>query len=58
LELEMIFDRKIAFIHLTDGTIETEPISIDLRRKFLGGRSAMISLPIQGRGEWYGGMNC
>jgi aldehyde:ferredoxin oxidoreductase len=34
----MALNRKIAFINLTTGDIETKPIPIELRKKFLGGR--------------------
>ncbi|MFC1952504.1 aldehyde ferredoxin oxidoreductase family protein [Chloroflexota bacterium] len=34
----MALNRKIAYIDLTNGTIETKPISIEMRKKFLGGR--------------------
>jgi aldehyde:ferredoxin oxidoreductase len=34
----MPLDRKIAYIDLTTGDIETKPIPIDVRKKFLGGR--------------------
>jgi len=34
----MALDRKIAFIDLTTGDIETKPIPLDVRKKFLGGR--------------------
>lgn len=40
----MVLDRKIAFIHLHDGSIEIAPISLDLRRKFLGGRGVNMYL--------------
>ena len=40
----MVLDRKIAFIHLRDGSIEIAPISLDLRRKFLGGRGVNMYL--------------
>ena len=34
----MVLDRKIAFIDLKDGSIEINPVSSDLRTRFLGGR--------------------
>ncbi|MCG8632619.1 MAG: aldehyde ferredoxin oxidoreductase family protein [Desulfobacterales bacterium] len=34
----MSLTRKIAYINLTTGTVDTKPISEELRRKFLGGR--------------------
>ena len=34
----MALNRKIAYINLTTGEIETKPIPISIRRKFLGGR--------------------
>jgi len=40
----MVLDRKIAFIHLHNGSIEIAPISLDLRRKFLGGRGVNMYL--------------
>ncbi|MEW6377947.1 MAG: aldehyde ferredoxin oxidoreductase family protein [Thermodesulfobacteriota bacterium] len=40
----MVLDRKIAFIHLDDGSIEIAPISLDLRKKFLGGRGINMFL--------------
>jgi aldehyde:ferredoxin oxidoreductase len=40
----MVLDRKIAFIHLHNGSIEIAPISLDLRRKFLGGRGINMYL--------------
>lgn len=40
----MVLDRKIAFIHLTNGSIEISLIPLDLRRKFLGGRGINMYL--------------
>ncbi len=40
----MVLDRKIAFIHLTNGSIEISPISSDLRKKFIGGRGINMYL--------------
>jgi aldehyde:ferredoxin oxidoreductase len=40
----MVLKRKIASIHLTEGSIEITPISLDLRRKFLGGRGINMYL--------------
>jgi len=40
----MVLDRKIAYIHLGDGSIEIAPISLDLRRRFLGGRGINMYL--------------
>lgn len=40
----MVLDRKIAFINLTDNSVETTPISLSLRRKFLGGRGINMYL--------------
>ena len=34
----MALDRKIAYINLTTGDIQVKPISIDMRKKFIGGR--------------------
>ncbi len=34
----MVLDRKIAFIHLDDNSVTVTPLSLDLRKKFLGGR--------------------
>ena len=34
----MALSRKIAYIDLTTGTIETKPIPVKIRKKFLGGR--------------------
>jgi aldehyde:ferredoxin oxidoreductase len=34
----MPLDRKIAYIDLTTGSIETKPIPLEVRKKFLGGR--------------------
>jgi len=34
----MALNRKIAYIDLTSGTIETKPIPLPMRRKYLGGR--------------------
>jgi len=34
----MALDRKIAYINLSTGEIETKPIPLELRKKFLGGR--------------------
>ncbi len=34
----MALNRKIAYIDLTTGDIETKPIPLDVRKKFLGGR--------------------
>ena len=34
----MVLDRKVAFIDLSDGSVDISPISLDLRRRFLGGR--------------------
>jgi len=40
----MVLDRKIAFIHLNNGSTEITPISLELRRKFLGGRGINMYL--------------
>lgn len=40
----MVLDRKIGFIHLQDGSITISPISLDLRKKFLGGRGINMYL--------------
>jgi aldehyde:ferredoxin oxidoreductase len=40
----MVLDRKIAFIDLTSGSVRTEDIPIDLRRKFVGGRGLNMYL--------------
>jgi aldehyde:ferredoxin oxidoreductase len=34
----MALDRKIAYIDLSEGKIESKPIPLDIRKKFLGGR--------------------
>ena len=34
----MALTRKIAYIDLTTGKIETQPIPMEMRRKYLGGR--------------------
>ena len=34
----MPLDRKIGYVDLTTGTVETKPIPVDIRKKFLGGR--------------------
>ena len=34
----MALDRKLAVVDLTTGKIETKPISLEVRKKFLGGR--------------------
>jgi len=34
----MALDRKIAYINLSTGNVETQPIPLDLRNKFMGGR--------------------
>ncbi|MFC1816698.1 aldehyde ferredoxin oxidoreductase family protein [Thermodesulfobacteriota bacterium] len=34
----MALDRKIAYINLTTGKIETKPIPLEVRKRFLGGR--------------------
>jgi aldehyde:ferredoxin oxidoreductase len=34
----MALDRKIAYIDLSSGKIQTKPIPLDIRKKFLGGR--------------------
>ena len=40
----MVLDRKVAFINLTDQSVEIKPISLDLRRQFLGGRGINMYL--------------
>ncbi len=40
----MVLDRKIAFIHLHNGSIEITPISLDLRKRFLDGRGINMYL--------------
>lgn len=40
----MVLDRKIAFINLHNGSIEITPISLDLRKRFLGGRGINMYL--------------
>ncbi|MBU2498402.1 MAG: aldehyde ferredoxin oxidoreductase, partial [Proteobacteria bacterium] len=40
----MVLDRKIAFIDLTAGMTKSQSISLDLRRKFLGGRGLNMVL--------------
>jgi aldehyde:ferredoxin oxidoreductase len=34
----MVLERKVAFINLTDDSIEIKPVPLYLRKKFLGGR--------------------
>ena len=34
----MVLERKVAFINLTEDSIEIKPVPLDLRKKFLGGR--------------------
>ncbi len=34
----MVLERKVAFINLTDDSIEIKPVPLDLRKKLLGGR--------------------
>ena len=34
----MALNRKVAIINLTTGEIESKPIPMDVRKKFLGGR--------------------
>jgi aldehyde:ferredoxin oxidoreductase len=34
----MVLERKVAFINLTDDSIEIKPVPLDFRKKFLGGR--------------------
>ena len=41
---KIVLNRKIAFIDLQDGSVETKPVSLDLRRKFLGGRGINMYL--------------
>jgi len=40
----MALDRKIAYIDLSTGTIETKPIPLEIRKKFLGGRGLDVYL--------------
>ncbi|UCF84971.1 MAG: aldehyde ferredoxin oxidoreductase family protein [Desulfobacteraceae bacterium] len=40
----MVLDRKIAFIDLEDNSVEIAPVSLDLRKKFLGGRGINMYL--------------
>ena len=40
----MVLDRKIAFVDLDDGAIETSPIDLELRKKYLGGRGINMAL--------------
>lgn len=40
----MVLERKIAFIHLNKDSVEIAPISLDLRKKFLGGRGINMYL--------------
>jgi len=40
----MVLDRKIGFINLTKGSIDIQTISLELRRKFLGGRGINMYL--------------
>ena len=39
----MVLDRKAAFVHLDEGALETPPIDIELRKKFLGGRGVNMA---------------
>ena len=34
----MALNRKIAYIDLSSGKVETKPISMEMRKKYLGGR--------------------
>ena len=34
----MALNRKVAFIDLTSGKIETSPISVEMRKKYIGSR--------------------
>jgi aldehyde:ferredoxin oxidoreductase len=34
----MALNRKIAYIDLTTGDVDTKPIPLEIRNKFLGGR--------------------
>jgi aldehyde:ferredoxin oxidoreductase len=34
----MVLETKVAFINLTDDSIEIKPVPLSLRKKFLGGR--------------------
>ena len=38
----MALNRKIAYINLSTGKIDIQPIPLDIRRKFLGGRGTMF----------------
>jgi hypothetical protein len=40
----MVLERKVAFINLTDDSIEIKPVPLSLRKKFLGGRGIRTSL--------------
>lgn len=40
----MVLERKVAFINLTDDSIEIKPVPLDLRKKFLGGRGINMYL--------------
>lgn len=40
----MVLERKIAFIDLTHGLVKTSRISLDLRKRFLGGRGINMHL--------------
>jgi aldehyde:ferredoxin oxidoreductase len=40
----MVFERKIAFIHLDKESVDIVPIPLDLRKKFLGGRGINMYL--------------
>jgi hypothetical protein len=40
----MVLERKVAFINLTDDSIEINPVPLSLRKKFLGARGIRTSL--------------
>ena len=39
-----MLDRKIAFVDLSDGSIRIEPISVELRQQYIGGRGMNMFL--------------
>jgi aldehyde:ferredoxin oxidoreductase len=40
----MLLDRKVAFVHLDEGTVKIYPIGTEFRKKFLGGRGVNMAL--------------
>jgi len=42
----MALNRKIAYINLTEGTVEIKPIPIKMRKLFLGGRGLDVYINV------------